>query len=524
MPEFFKKPLVIIFLIIVVTVGAVIVFLTRTTPPIPETAKAQRGEVVDEVSLTGRVKSANEVNLAFEKTGTVGRINVDVGDRVARGVMLVSLANSDISAQLLEAEAQLDFEKAKLDELQKGTRPEEIQAAEVDLANAQRKAQADLQDIYGSSLSVAQGAASEAKVAMLDVTDIQYTYLTGVDQDNLRFTDAKAVAMQALFGIENGGWWSGKFISVLDGGAYGQVEAAVREATYENIDNALSQIAAAIQKVKQALEKVPITNDFSAAQKTILSSAKTSINTEISAVANSQQNILIQKVTNENAIASAQAALDLKKAGTVPEQIVAQEARVKLAQASLQNIQAQLSKTILFAPFAGVVTKQEVTVGEILSANEPVVSLLSEAAFEIEVNVPEADIARIAIGNKARVTLDAYRRDVEFEAVVQRVDLAGTLIEGVATYKTTLQFVGADERIKSGMTANVDIIATVATDVIFVPQRAVISKNGQRIVRIVEEGEIKEVVVEIGLRGSEGTIEIISGIEEGDEVVVFIKE
>ena len=524
MSGFFKKPLVIVFLIIVVTVGAVIVLLTRTTPPIPETARAQRGEVIDEVPVTGRVKSAEEVNLAFEKTGTVGRINVRVGDRVAIGLMLVSLTNSDIAAQLLEAEAQLDFEKAKLDEFQKGTRPEEIQSYQVDLANAQRKAQADLQDIYASSLAIAQGAASEAKVAMLDVTDIQYTYLTGVDQDNLRFTDAKAVAMQALFGIENGGWWSGKFISVLDGGAYGQVEAAVQDPTYENIDNALSQIAAAIQKVKQTLEKVPITNDFSAAQKTILSSAKSSINTEISALANSQQNILIQKVTNENAIATAQATLDLKKAGVVPEQITAQEAKVKLAQASVQSTQAQLSKTVLSAPFAGVVTKQTARIGEIVAANEAVVSLLSEAAFEIEVNIPEADIAKITTGKKARVTLDAYGRDVEFEAIVQEVDLAGTLIEGVATYRTILQFVGADERIKSGMTANVDIISTHLTDVIFVPQRAVISKNGGRIVRIVEEGEIKEVAVEIGLRGSEGTIEIISGIQEGDEVVVFIKE
>ncbi|HEB13570.1 MAG TPA: hypothetical protein ENI13_01170, partial [candidate division CPR3 bacterium] len=305
---FFKKPLVIIFLIIVVTLAAVIVLVTKTPPPTPELAKAQRGDVIDEVSITGRVQSAEDVNLAFEKTGTVGRINVSIGDKVARGTMLVSLTNSDIAAQLLESEAQLDFEQAKLDELQKGTRPEEIQAAEVDLANAERKAEADLRDIYSSSLLVAQGAASEAKIALLDVTDIQYLYLTGSNQDNIRFVNTKSLAMQTLFGIEGGGWWSSKSISILDGGAYGQVEAAVQDPTYENIDEALSQMAVALQKVKQTLEKVPITGDFSAAQKTILSSAKSSINTEIAAVANTQQNILIQKVTNENAIATAEVA------------------------------------------------------------------------------------------------------------------------------------------------------------------------------------------------------------------------
>ena len=521
---FFKKPLVIIVLIIVVTVVAVTVLLTRTTPPIVEVAKAQRGDVIDEVSITGRVQSAEDVNLAFEKTGTVGKINVRIGDRVARGAMLVSLTNSDIAAQLLEAEAQLDFEQAKLDELQKGTRSEEIQVAQIDLVNAERKAEADLQDIYSSSLLVAQGAASEAKIALLDVTDIQYAYLTGTNQDNIRFANTKSLAMEALLGIENGGWWSSESISVLDGGAYGQVEVAVQDPTYENIDSALSQMAVALQKIKQALEKVPITNDFSAAQKTILSSAKSSINTEIAAVANTQQNILIQKVTNENVIATAKVALILKEAGVVPEKITAQQAKVKLAQASVQSIQAQLSKTVLSAPFAGVVTKQTARIGEIVGANEAVVSLLSEAAFEIEVNIPEADIARITTGNKANVTLDAYGRNVKFEAVVQQVDLAGTLIEGVAVYKTILQFVKADERIKSGMTANVDIVADTATDVIFVPQRAVISRDDRRIVRIIVDGKIKEVAVEIGLRGSEGTIEIISGIQEGDEVVVFIEE
>ena len=229
-------------------------------------------------------------------------------------------------------------------------------------------------------------------------------------------------------------------------------------------------------------------------------------------------------MTNENVIATAKAALILKEAGVVPEKITAQQAKVKLAQASVQSIQAQLSKTVLSAPFAGVVTKQTARIGEIVGANEAVVSLLSEAAFEIEVNIPEADIARITTGNKANVTLDAYGRNVKFEAVVQQVDLAGTLIEGVAVYKTILQFVKADERIKSGMTANVDIVADTATDVIFVPQRAVISRDDRRIVRIIVDGKIKEVAVEIGLRGSEGTIEIISGIQEGDEVVVFIEE
>ena len=74
------------------------------------------------------------------------------------------------------------------------------------------------------------------------------------------------------------------------------------------------------------------------------------------------------------------------------------------------------------------------------------------------------------------------------------------------------------------MTANVDIRTDERTDVIAVPRRAVITKDGDKIVRILEGDTIKEISVVTGLRGSDGRIEIISGISEGDKVIVFLEE
>ena len=138
--------------------------------------------------------------------------------------------------------------------------------------------------------------------------------------------------------------------------------------------------------------------------------------------------------------------------------------------------------------------------------------------------MPEADIAKVAVGNGSLVTLDAYGRDVVFEAKVVAVDPAETIVDGVATYKVTFQFVKNDERVKSGMTANIDIKSASRENVIAVPQRAIIRKNGDQFVRIADGESFREVKVETGLRGSDGNIEIISGINEGDKVITFSKE
>ena len=81
-----------------------------------------------------------------------------------------------------------------------------------------------------------------------------------------------------------------------------------------------------------------------------------------------------------------------------------------------------------------------------------------------------------------------------------------------------------DERIKSGMTANIGILADERHNVIAIPGRAVVVKNGDQIVRVVIDGEIEERKVITGLRGSDGTVEVVKGLNEGDKVITFVEE
>lgn len=127
------------------------------------------------------------------------------------------------------------------------------------------------------------------------------------------------------------------------------------------------------------------------------------------------------------------------------------------------------------------------------------------------------------VGEEARVTLDAYGPDLVFEAKVAQIDLSATVLEGIPTYKTTLQFLGDDERILPGLTANVDILSTKKENVLYVPTRNIIDKNNNKFVKVLrgkDRNTVEEIEVTAGLRGSDGRTEIISGLFEGDLVVV----
>lgn len=540
MKKFFKKPIVIIATVIIVgLIITGIVFAVREKKPEYSFAIAEYGSIAQEVSVTGQVKSADSVDLAFERSGKVGKIYVDVGDKVTSGQVLASLINSDLMADLLQAQANLETEQANLNELKSGTRPEELQQAETDVKNKQitlenvkNQAEADLDSDYSAALSAIQNAVVKAKNAILTLTDIQYDHFSGNDANSLDIASAKGDAVEILLGGVGFGRSSADQISILNGGAFGVVQSAVVNPTHENIDLAIIETRNALQKVKFTLDIVPVTDDLTATQKTNLATEKNSINTEITTVASSEQAIVVQKATNassiataENNLASAQDTLDLKLAGATPEQIAAQEARVKSARSRVANTNAQIEKTIIRSPISGTVSKQDAKLGEIISANIELISVISEAEFQVETNIPEADIAKIAIGNTAVITLDAYGDDEIFNAGVIAIDPAETKIEGVSTYKVTLQFAEENGRIKSGMTANIDILTAEKESVLVIPQRAVIYVDGDRVVRILnDDGTIREASVQTGIRGTDGKIEVLKGVSEGDKVITVIRE
>lgn len=318
--------------------------------------------------------------------------------------------------------------------------------------------------------------------------------------------------------------------------------------TYQtNVNTARSNVNTAISNINTKKQSL-------ASQKALNKSNTTSAQNLLN---DAQSNLQLTKDTNQQNISSAKALVnsaqkalqitqqqyDITNTGATNETIDAQRALVRQANASVtaqraaliqslaavKTAQANLDKASIKSPINGIVTDINVEKGEIVSiGNAQVVSVMSKDSFNIETNIPEVDIAKVQVGNTAELTLDAFDRTDIFLATVRTIDPAETLIEGVPTYKVVLQFEQDYESIKSGMTADIDILTAQAQNVLFVPQRSIISRNGSRYVRLLnqkpEPGNIyTEIPVQVGITGG-GSAEILSGVREGESVITFIEE
>jgi RND family efflux transporter MFP subunit len=545
-----RKKLSIILLILVLVIVFPMVFSKKKGPDY-DSIIIEKGSIIQEVSVTGKTKSMESINLAFEGSGKVSRVYVGVNEEVKKGDLLISLDNNNLYAQLQQYEADLSVQESKLTEIKKGVRAEELFVSEkrvesaqqsladakTSLINTKNKAEADLQNILTSSLTSMSSAVNAGVEELITLTNIQDAHYFDSSQNSVSLASKKEIAVKSLLGGENAGRINNDTILRLTGGAKGDIKIAEGNPTEINIIIALGSLEQALIDVRDALNSIPV-DSLTSTELTNLSSGKTSINSEIITISGKKQSVNVQKYTNnsavfsaqssvnnyENALIIAQSELDLKKAGSSEEQINIQEAQVERAKAVVSSQRATIEKNVIRAPIDGIVSRIEASAGEIVYSNTNIVSLISKKKFEIEANVTEVDISKISNGDSAKVTLDAYDSSVVFEAEVISMDLSETIIEGVTTYKVVLHFKDSDERIRSGMTANVDILTDMKEGVISISQRAVKENDEGKYVQVLEGKEIKDVMVTTGLRGSDGNIEILSGLEEGMNVITFIND
>lgn len=500
-----KKTSIAILSIVVVFV----IVASWGTQPKRATVRVERGTIRDEVSVTGMTKASQNVALAFERGGTVFRIGAKIGERVGVGQTLIALEASELAAGVREAEANLAIQEVKLAELNRGSRPEEILITEAKQANALQAltdAERALFDAIRDGYAKADDAVRNKADQLFNNPQSQTPSLIFSINDTMLMEDVlyRRMSVEALFTV-----WR----TSLELPGISATDAA--RAGAEN----LSVIALFLEKTSLATSNMVGTR--SVAQTTIdgwrstVSTARTAVSNAISSLTAARE-----KFAGANAaLTIANRELSLARAGATPEARRAQELTVQQTKARLDATRAQLSKTVLRAPFAGTVTAQEAAVGEIVSANAPVVSLMTLQNFEIETNIPEVDIGNISVGNSARVSFDALPNE-SFNATVLLINPAETVIDGVVTFKVTLALASSSDRMKSGLTANVAIVTKEKSNVLIVSPLALIEEDGGTYVeRVREKNTFERVMVRTGIRGEDGTVEITDGLNEGDELI-----
>lgn len=203
---------------------------------------------------------------------------------------------------------------------------------------------------------------------------------------------------------------------------------------------------------------------------------------------------------------------------------------VKNAQANLSaaSFNYRLASPNVFAPVSGTVGSINVAVGMVLgnsssqsttsSANQNRIGvIIIDGAPIASFNVSEVDIPKIKEGQKAIITLDSIA-DKTFTGKVVAVDRIGVSSSGVTNYPVLIKFDSTSPDILPNMSASANIILDTKTDVLLVPNSAVVTTNGVTSVRLLENGKETSVPVQVGI-SSDTSTEIVSGLKEGDIVI-----
>lgn len=205
----------------------------------------------------------------------------------------------------------------------------------------------------------------------------------------------------------------------------------------------------------------------------------------------------------------------------------AARAEARVARSRVDARQAALERTILTAPFAGVVAEVNAELGEVVTpsptgiATPPAVDLIDDACPYVSAPIDEVDAPEIRTGMPARISLDAFPGR-SFEGRVKRIAPYVLDVEKQArTLEVEVAFACPEDtaRMLPGYSADAEIILEVHDEVLRVPSEAVL--EGPRVLLLSAEGVIRSRAIETGITNWEFS-EVTDGLEAGDRVVLSV--
>ncbi|MBN1439169.1 MAG: efflux RND transporter periplasmic adaptor subunit [Anaerolineales bacterium] len=200
------------------------------------------------------------------------------------------------------------------------------------------------------------------------------------------------------------------------------------------------------------------------------------------------------------------------KDGVPAEDLAAAEARVAAAQSILDQVR-------ITAPFAGTIMAVELLPGDSVSPGTIGLVIADLSELHVDVPVAEVDYNRLAVGQAAELSLDAIPGTL-FSGRVSEIKLHASTSAGSVAYPVTVVIDEPDPRVLPGMTAAVDIEVEHLEDVLLVPNRAVRTVGGSRVVYLYVDGGLKTVEIELGA-SNDVMSQVVSGdLQEGDLIVL----
>ena len=413
------------------------------------------------VSATGAITPNQQLPLAFDFSAPVKEIMVKIGQPVKKGDILARLSAPDLDNAVANAQLALAAQQVSYDALIRPARDVDIAVAEAALKAAQAQAGAAT---LGSDPKQVEIARLQAELSRNQLWQAQL-------QRDIPAAAAKQAADQA--------------------GALGFHVDVPQTNPADNVTGSIVQADNGV-----ALADVGVTGaENKPADVAALSSAHAQI-------------------------VAAQTQLDQLKNGPTGLQLQIAQTQLQIATLAVKQSQMALDRSVLVAPFDGIVAENNLVIGE-TPPQGAAITLIDTSGYYVDVAVDETDIVNVQTGQPVTLRLDALA-GIKITARVTRVAVTPIRVGQLVTYTVRVTLDPTDELLRVGMTTTATIIVNQLKNVIALPNRFIrIDSVSQQAYVTVQESntQFKDVAVTLGVR-NETESEIISGLEVGQKVVL----
>ncbi len=488
--------------------------------------EVKRQDLTQRVIETGTIDAVKSVEVKSRVGGRLKSLFVDEGDYVKAGQLIAEIDPQETELRVQQNEAQLRGAQSAVarTDIEIGQRRVTVQAtlkqAEARVAQLQAELRAQ-PTLTSASIRSAKAQLDSAKQELDRLDKSAHPNARSANETALREAQANFNNAQSEYNrqkeLRDQGFVSEK---VVENTALALELARVRlRQAQENSGRLETQLRIERQRAIEDVTRSQAAYD--------------------QAVANSIQDVL-KKKEYESALSDlAKAKASLRDVDTLIQTRIQSQASVDQLRSVRDDSRRELRETRILSPIDGIVTKKLVQVGELVaslsafSSGTTILRVEDRNALRVKLTINEIDTAKLKLGLKAKVSVDAIP-DREFQGDVKKIAPTSTALgatnaasvigstDSVVKYEVEIWLTGVDQRLRSGMSAKCTLDVASRTKTLTLPSEFVGKDAKGRFVEFPPVGkgpkaEPERRYVKTGLETG-ATIEILDGVKEGDKV------
>ena len=495
MKEFFKKKWVRILLIILIILIIIGIILGNGNKEISyRTVAIGRGDIVSSLSGSGTITAVESRREIAKVSSTVEEIYFEEGDKVNEGDPIIKLDSEAYEMSLKSQQAS-------------------VKQAEISKQNLNRQI---------GNMKIKAGANGTVKNLIIDEGSYVTNFLHVCDIDSTNKYDLTVQFLASAADRVSVG--NRAEILLVDSYSYvtGYVSHVGTSKSNLSSGGVVIEITIAVESNEYSLDGLKarasiIANDGGKITSSETGNFKRKVASQV--LANASGEVSKLYVKEGQYVNAGDMIAELENEDVL--------ASLKTTNVSLQNAYDQLKYAndkledyTITAPISGTITAQTIKIGDVVAAGSLITTVSNTEEFEFQIPVDELDISKISVDNKVLVTIDAIPETEETPILgrISKIPLEGVTVGGVTDYYITIAIPTVDG-LRISMNASAEIILAERNGVLMLPVEAIQKKDGKTFVEVIRNAVAEKVEITTGISNS-AYAEILSGLSEGDEVVV----